>query len=81
MLIHASTLLNLFAAVFNDLYSYDSPKSTWTAISSSGSAPSSRRGMGFAATANGMLYVFGGDDDDSTGEKFEHSFIFCLYHA
>ena len=35
---------------------------TWTALSPSGSGPSLRGFMGFAATPDGMLYVFGGLD-------------------
>ena len=44
----------------NDLYSFSPAANTWTALSPSGSGPSGREGMGFAATPNGLLYVFGG---------------------
>jgi N-acetylneuraminic acid mutarotase len=48
------------AGYLNDLYRFSPAASTWTALSSSGSAPSSRYAMGFTATPDGMLYVFGG---------------------
>jgi hypothetical protein len=44
----------------NDLYRYSAAANTWTALSPSGSAPSPRFWMGFAATPDGMLYLFGG---------------------
>ena len=43
-----------------DLYRFSPATNTWTALSPSGSGPSSRFRMGFAATPDGMLYVFGG---------------------
>jgi hypothetical protein len=46
--------------LLNDLYCFSPIASTWTALSPSGSAPSPRQGMGFAAASDGMLYVFGG---------------------
>ena len=55
--------LPLPAAVsFNDLYRFDPAAVKWTTLSPSGSAPSPRFAMGFAATPDGMLYVFGGHD-------------------
>jgi hypothetical protein len=44
----------------NDLYRYSAADNAWTALSLSGSRPSPRSDMGFAATPDGMLYVFGG---------------------
>ena len=45
---------------FGDLYQYDASSSTWTQIDPSGSVPSARYSMGFAATPDGRLWVFGG---------------------
>jgi hypothetical protein len=42
------------------VYRFSAAASTWTALSPSGTAPSQRESMGFAATPDGMLYVFGG---------------------
>jgi hypothetical protein len=50
---------------------------TWTALSPSGSGPSPRSSMGFAATPDGMLYVFGGFDG---GDKREGGqLVRCVY--
>jgi hypothetical protein len=46
----------------NDLHRFAAGDNAWTALSPSGSAPSSRSAMGFVATPDGMLYVFGGLD-------------------
>jgi hypothetical protein len=46
----------------NDLHCFAAGDNAWTALSPSGSAPSPRDAMGFAATPGGMLYVFGGQD-------------------
>jgi hypothetical protein len=43
------------------VYRFSPAANTWTALSPSGSGPSPRYGMGFAATPDGMLYVFGGN--------------------
>jgi hypothetical protein len=48
------------AASSNDLYRFSTGGNTWTALSTDGSRPSLRYYMGFTATPNGMLYVFGG---------------------
>jgi N-acetylneuraminic acid mutarotase len=49
------------AAVFyNDVYRFSAAANTWTALSPTGSGPSPRVYLGFAATPDGMLYVFGG---------------------
>jgi N-acetylneuraminic acid mutarotase len=54
------------AGLYNDLYRFSAAANTWTALLPSGSGPSPRNGMGFAATSDGMLYVFGGAD---SGER------------
>jgi hypothetical protein len=48
------------AGYLNDVYRFSAAANTWTAVSTSGSSPSPRVGMGFEATPDGMLYVFGG---------------------
>jgi hypothetical protein len=48
------------AGNLNDLYRFSAAANNWTALSPSGSGPSPRYAMGFAATPDGMLYVFGG---------------------
>ena len=48
------------AVLYNDLYRYDPKNVTWTALTALGSAPSPRESMGFTATPDGMLYLFGG---------------------
>jgi hypothetical protein len=42
------------------MYRLSTAANTWTALSPSGSSPSPRHSMGFAATPDGMLYVIGG---------------------
>jgi hypothetical protein len=44
----------------NDLYRYSPSGNKWTKLYPSGVAPSPRELMGFAATPDGTLYVFGG---------------------
>ncbi len=56
---HASKSLPT-AAYYNDLYRFDPANNRWTRLYPSGSAPSPRHMMGFAATPDGSLYVFGG---------------------
>jgi N-acetylneuraminic acid mutarotase len=51
----------------NDLYRFSPTSNAWTALSVA-SPPSARYGMGFAATPDGMLYVFGGSGTGSRGE-------------
>jgi N-acetylneuraminic acid mutarotase len=51
----------------NDVYRFSPGDNAWTALSPSDSAPSQRNAMGFAATPDGMLYVFGGLDDGVRG--------------
>ncbi len=45
---------------FNDLYSFSPAAGTWARRYPSGSAPSPQHMHGFAATPDGLLYVFGG---------------------
>jgi hypothetical protein len=52
---------------FNDVYRFSPAANAWTALSPSGSGPSRRNSMGFAATPDGMLYVFGGYDGGTEG--------------
>ncbi len=57
--VHAS--LSPPAADFaNDIFRFDPATATWTELRPFGPAPVERRRMGFAATPDGMLYVFGG---------------------
>ena len=48
------------------MYRFSPAAHTWTALSPSGSGPSRRYAMGFEATPDGMLYVFGGHDNSGT---------------
>jgi hypothetical protein len=57
------------AYYYNDLYCFSAAANTWTALSPSGSRPPLRDTMGFAATPDGMLYVFGGWDDGNGGRR------------
>jgi hypothetical protein len=52
-----------------DMHSFSAVDNAWTPLSPSGSGPSSRFSMGFAATPDGMLYVFGGWGDGNEGGK------------
>ena len=45
---------------YNDVYRFSPAANNWTTLSPSGTGPSPRGSMGFAATLEGMLYVFGG---------------------
>ena len=49
------------------MYRFSPAANSWTALSPSGSDPFRRYGMGFAATPDGMLYVFGGSDGGNCG--------------
>jgi hypothetical protein len=65
------------------MYRFSAAASTWTALSPSGSGPSARRSMGFAATPDGMLYVFGGADNTGAEEGvaftlYVYVFIVCI---
>ena len=57
-----SLLVLLATGLLNDLYSYNSTTVMWTALGPNGTAPSQRTSMGFAATPDGTIYVFGGSD-------------------
>ena len=50
-------------AGFNDLYRYNPTTATWTKFAHFGSVPSVRYAMGFVATSDSELYVFGGADE------------------
>jgi N-acetylneuraminic acid mutarotase len=50
----------IYIGNLNDVYRFSPAANNWTALSPSGSGPSPRYMMGFAATPDGMLYVFGG---------------------
>ena len=71
----------LGAVHLNDMYRFSPAANTWTALSPSGSGPSPRYGVGFAATPDGMLYVFGGYDDGGTvGEEgAAYTLHMCMY--
>ena len=47
--------------LLNDLYRFSPAANTWTALSPAGAPPSPRQGMGIAAAHDGILYVFGGN--------------------
>ena len=48
------------AVLLNDLYSFSPASATWKELSPSGAVPAPRTSMGFTATPDGSLYVFGG---------------------
>ena len=60
MLFLAGRGFALFAGLLNDLYKFSSSTVTWTALSPSGPIPSPRSDMGFTATPDGTIYLFGG---------------------
>ena len=47
----------------NDIYRYNRGTSTWTRIATNGNVPLPRVRMGFTATPNGTIYLFGGYSD------------------
>jgi hypothetical protein len=49
----------------NDLYRFNPGTSTWAHLVTIGDVPSSRVRMGFTATPDGMIYLFGGYSDYS----------------
>ena len=62
------------------MYRLSAAANTWTALSPSGSGPSPRDSMGFAATPDGMLYVFGGHDGGNVGEEgAAYALHMCMY--
>ena len=67
------------------MYRFSASANTWTALYPSGSGPSRRRFMGFAATPDGMLYVFGGynyagNERGEGGGGSAASYI-CIYNV
>jgi N-acetylneuraminic acid mutarotase len=48
--------------VLNDLYSFNPAGNIWTNLMPAGSIPSGRQNMGFTASPDGKLYLFGGDN-------------------
>jgi hypothetical protein len=76
----ARTHTHTHAGNLNDVYRFSAAANTWTALSTSGSAPSPRAYMGFAATPDGMLYVFGGWDGGNVGEEgAAYTLHMCMY--
>jgi N-acetylneuraminic acid mutarotase len=69
------TLLHVASAFFNDLYRFSPTSNTWTALIAA-SPPTARFSMGFAATPDGMLYVFGGKGSGERGEGQGNSTLF-----
>ncbi len=59
--------LDTRTAHYNDIYRFDPANAMWTALPPSGDPPLPRNAMGFAATPDGMLYVFGGYSSDREG--------------
>jgi hypothetical protein len=55
------------AGLHNDLHRFNPAANACTALSPTGSGPSRRWAMGFAATPDGMLYVFGGSGTGKVG--------------
>jgi hypothetical protein len=54
------------AGYLDGLYRFSPAANAWTALIPSGSGPSLRYRMGFVATPDGMLYVFGGEGNSGT---------------
>ena len=52
---------------YDDLYSFSPSTVAWAALSPSGPSPSPRDSAGFAATADGNVYVFGGRNGEGGG--------------
>jgi hypothetical protein len=63
----------------NDLYCFSPAANTWTALSPSGSAPAPRSHLGFAATPDGMLYVFGGNGVSGQMRGGWAGYLQCIY--
>jgi hypothetical protein len=66
---HTHTHTHVYLGNYNDVYRFSAVANAWTALSPSGSRPSPRRNMGFAATPDGMLYVFGGYESGNGGGR------------
>jgi hypothetical protein len=74
----------IYIGYLNDVYRFSAAANTWTALSPSGSGPSPRISMGFAATPDGMLYVFGGTNrGGNVGEEglLIPCICVCTYHV
>jgi hypothetical protein len=81
----------MYADIVNDvlMYRFNAAANTWTALSPTGSGPSPRRAMGFAATPDGMLYIFGGmcysglcsgNGNERGGASYTiHVYIYIMY--
>ena len=67
----------LAAARYNDLYRFSPSANTWTELFPYGSVPSPRSQIGFVATPDGMLYMFGGYDGSGKGRRFSVLF-WCI---
>jgi hypothetical protein len=52
---------------FNELYSLNPGAGAWTGLSPTGDIPTAREAVGFAATPDGMLYLFGGLQSPADG--------------
>lgn len=50
------------ATIFNDLHRFDPVQKVWTVPTTSGTVPSPRYDLGIAATPDGMIYIFGGNN-------------------
>ena len=53
----------------NDLNSFSPATNAWTALAPSGPIPVQRSSMGFAATPDGKLYLFGGESVSGGGRE------------
>jgi hypothetical protein len=62
-----SAVVSDCAQAYNDFYRFNPAEGTWTMLPPNGSVPSPRCFSGFAATPDGMLYVFGGDAGGNRG--------------
>ena len=54
--------------IYGDLHRFNPASATWTELPNNGQAPSSRCLLGFTATPDGMLYVFGGGGEGEVGK-------------
>jgi hypothetical protein len=61
------------------MYRFSTAANTWTALSPSGSSPSPHHAMGFAATPDGMLYIFGGWDGGNKRERERSAYTLHVY--
>ncbi len=79
--VHECTLtVAPLAVVFNDLYSFSPAVGTWTALFPSGSGPSPRSTPGFTVTPDGMVYIFGGWNEN--GDLLAYvRFVYGLWYV